>query len=84
MAPWPESSKAASSESLVINYTSMFVFKVILIMFFRDDIIIHRSQNVRCITPVVCKALQKLNGDFQLPFLQGRKCVSFGSCVNFP
>lgn len=29
----------ASFESVVINYTSMFVFSVIFIMFFRDDII---------------------------------------------
>lgn len=39
MAPWPGSSKAASFESVVINYASMFVFNVIFIMFFRDDII---------------------------------------------
>lgn len=39
VAPWPGSSKTASFELVVINYTSMFVFSVIFIMFFHDDII---------------------------------------------
>lgn len=39
VAPWPGRSKAASFESVVLNYTSMFVFNVIFMMFFHDDII---------------------------------------------
>lgn len=39
MVPWPGSSQAASFESVIINYTSKFVFNVIFIMFFHDDII---------------------------------------------